>query len=163
MFRELCEDPARNTGLLSSVKRPRRNKWLRFNDLWPSLVHGPKPLRVELLIRRQPARSGCCLVHPEVQLGLTVKIQGKLIRMRSRPYRVKLRLDLILNPFVNDVLGKDVTLQQELMIFFQRCEGFFQAAGSGGNAIEFPAQARRCPYPAVHPDPICFRSRPGPP
>lgn len=63
---------------------------------------------------RRPARAEC------IPQELDIKVQRKLIRMRSQLHLVQLLFALILNPSVNQVLGEYATLQQKIMVMFPK-------------------------------------------
>src|SRR5687768_1337637 len=59
---------------------------------------------------------------------LYVVIQEKLVWMRSETDGVSF-LALMADPHVNEVSGKDITFQQELVVFLQIVQSFIKAPG----------------------------------
>ena len=58
--------------------------------------------------------------------GSDVVVQVELVRVRSQPHRVELVEPLVLDPGVDDVLGEDASLQQELVVGLQCVEDLLQ-------------------------------------
>jgi len=54
---------------------------------------------------------------------LNVVIQEELVRMGSEPQRVNFSDSLVVDPCLDNILGKDIALVQEIMVFFKAVEG----------------------------------------
>src|SRR5262245_18397697 len=57
------------------------------------------------------------------ETGSGVVVECELVRMRAEPHRVDLVGRLVLDPGLDDVLGEDVALQQELVVVLQVVDG----------------------------------------
>src|SRR3990172_4094464 len=51
--------------------------------------------------------------------GLDIEIKGKLIGVRSHPHGIDLFLAFVLQPGLDHILGKDVPLEQKIMVLLQ--------------------------------------------
>src|ERR1700730_4362329 len=65
-----------------------------------------------------------------------VEVQGELRRRRPQPHRVQLALDLVVDPRLDDVLGEDVALEQELVVLLQLAQGLLERAGHLGDVLQ---------------------------
>ena len=64
-------------------------------------------------------------------MPLGVEVKMELPRVRPHPDRIDLGLALVTNPDIQDILGKNVTLQEELVVLLQGAQGLIQGAGNG--------------------------------
>src|SRR5437868_13913864 len=64
--------------------------------------------------------------HPRAPL-LHVIVEEKLIWMGTQAQSIML-FAFVGNPHIQKVLGKDIPFEQEIMVFFESDDGFFQAA-----------------------------------
>ena len=47
------------------------------------------------------------------------------MRMRTKFYVIDLIFGLVFDPHIDNILGKNIPFEQELVIFFQCSQGFF--------------------------------------
>jgi len=59
---------------------------------------------------------------------LNVVIQEELVRMGSEPQRVNFPDSLVVDPRLDNILGKDIALLQKIMVFFKTVKGVFERA-----------------------------------
>src|SRR5579875_726414 len=112
----------RVSSLLSVAPTPRRQslknsamaRGVRLNALHPP------PRR-----RRYPV-SKLRVCHAQ---ELNIVVQRELVRMRSLPYRLHLILHLVIYPGLDQLLGKDITLHQEVVVSFKRVQRFLKRSG----------------------------------
>jgi hypothetical protein len=62
-------------------------------------------------------------VTPSKASELNIVIQVELVRMRTQLHGVDFVCGLVFDPHINDILGKDVTFEQEGVVFGQGCQG----------------------------------------
>src|SRR5947207_3416506 len=60
-----------------------------------------------------------------------VEVKGELVRVRTQLHRLELLLALVLEPRFDQVFGEDSTLEQELVVGFERVQHFLQTSGRG--------------------------------
>src|SRR3990172_5654729 len=60
--------------------------------------------------------------------GLDIEIKGQLIGVRSHPHGIDLFLTFVLQPGLYYILGKDVPLEQKIMVLLQGVERLLQRA-----------------------------------
>src|SRR3954469_17822716 len=58
-----------------------------------------------------------------------IEVQSELGGRRAQPHGIQLALDLVLDPGLDDVLGEDVALEQELVVLLQLAQRLFEGAG----------------------------------
>jgi hypothetical protein len=61
---------------------------------------------------------------------LDVVVQFKLERYRTHPDRIDFCVGLVFDPLLDYVGSKDITLEEEVMVFGKTLESFFQSARS---------------------------------
>ena len=66
-------------------------------------------------------------------MRLNIVVEKELMGMRTQVDRIHFFLGLVADPFFDDVRGKDIALQQELMVGLEGGQGFRQRSRRGGD------------------------------
>ena len=66
-----------------------------------------------------------------------IEIEGELEGNRTHAHRIDLIFGLVLDPLVDNILGKYVPFEKELVVFLKGVEGLLKAPRSGGDVSQF--------------------------
>src|SRR5215467_14155541 len=97
-------------------------------SLAPRLATLPQVGRELSALKLSPlsTKKGPAATGPSAKAKLNIVIKGELVGMRAQPDGVNFLRALVIDVGIEQLLGKDVALQQEGVVFFERIEGLVE-------------------------------------
>src|SRR5208283_621538 len=105
--------------ILSKIKIPRAGILRQPGGF---LISNPRSAKL--------AKAG---THTPDLINLYVVVKLEFHRMRPQAYSVHFVQGLVFDPHIDDILRENVALQQELVVFCERLEGFIERSRSRWN------------------------------